>query len=83
MVTTSSLPCLQHSCNLPFSRALYNTTCHLYRLLSRGIEAVVEGVCLDGRRDDAVVAAAGPGGDAHVEHDVLVADRGQATKLSK
>ena len=42
----------------------------------------MEGVCLDGRRDDAVVAG-GPGGDAHVEHDVLVADRGQATKLNQ
>ena len=42
----------------------------------------MEGVCLDGRRDDAVVAA-WPDGDSHVEHDVLVADRGQATKLNQ
>ena len=42
----------------------------------------MEGVCLDGRRDDAVVSA-GPSGDAHVEHDVLVADLGQATKLNR
>ena len=53
----------------------------MQHLLSGGVEAVVEGVCLDGRRDDAVVAG-GPEGDAHVEHDVLVADRGQATKLN-
>ena len=53
----------------------------MQHLLSGGVEAVVEGVCLDGRRDNAVVTA-WPDGDAHVEHDVLVADRGQATKLN-